>query len=149
MVKIQNHALIYHGAEIGDGVFVGPGAILTNDKVPRAINPDGTLKSADDWTVGRIRVRRGASIGAGATVVTGITVGSFAMVAAGAVVTQDVPDHGLVAGVPARLVGWVCACGWRHDLDAGPDWTCADCGREVHVAAPNEGTKATGRDTSR
>jgi UDP-2-acetamido-3-amino-2,3-dideoxy-glucuronate N-acetyltransferase len=127
-VKIQNEALVYHGAEIEDGVFVGPGAILTNDKVPRAINPDGTLKAADDWAVGRILLRRGASIGAGATVVTGVTVGCFAMVAAGAVVTRDVPDHGLVAGVPARLVAWVCACGRRLDASAPAGWACPECG---------------------
>jgi UDP-2-acetamido-3-amino-2,3-dideoxy-glucuronate N-acetyltransferase len=129
-VKIQNEALIYHGAEVEDGVFIGPGVILTNDKVPRAINPDGTQKSADDWTVGRILIRRGASIGAGATVVTGVTVGRFALVAAGAVVTRDVPDHGLVTGVPARLAAYVCACGRRLVPVGTGAWRCDACGVE-------------------
>jgi UDP-2-acetamido-3-amino-2,3-dideoxy-glucuronate N-acetyltransferase len=128
-VKIQNLALVYHGATVEDGVFIGPGAILTNDKVPRAINPDGSPKSADDWTVGRIVLRFGSSVGAGATVVTGVTVGRFAMVAAGAVVTRDVPDQAMVAGVPARVVGWVCQCGQRLEAGADGRWTCPACGR--------------------
>jgi len=126
-VKIQNAALIYHGAEIEDGVFVGPRVCLTNDKRPRAINPDGSLKSADDWEVGRIRVCYGASIGAGATVVTGVTIGRFAMVGAGAVVVRDVPDHGLVLGVPARLVGYACACGHRLVEGEVGTWRCPAC----------------------
>ena len=105
-VKIQNNALIYHGATIEDGVFIGPQACLTNDRIPRAITPDGQLKSTDDWIVGPIIVRYGASIGAGAIILPNVTVGRFAMVAAAAVVTHDVPDHGLVIGSPARLVGY-------------------------------------------
>jgi len=116
-VKIQNHALIYHGVTIEDGVFIGPQACLTNDKLPRAIRPDGTLKGDADWEVGHIRVCYGASIGAGAIVLPNVTIGRFAMVGAGALVTRDVPDHGLVVGVPARLVGYVCQCGGQ--LEAG------------------------------
>jgi len=112
-VKIQNGAMIYHGVTIEDGVFIGPQACLTNDKLPRAINPDGTLKRDADWEVGRIRVCYGASIGAGAIVLPDVTIGRFALVGAGTLVTQDVPDHGLVIGVPARLVGYVCPCGGR------------------------------------
>ena len=104
-VKIQNNALVYQGAVVEDGVFIGPGAILTNDKVPRAVNPDGSLKSQDDWHVGRIVLRYGCSVGAGAIVVTDVTVGRHAMVGAGALVAEDVPDHALVVGVPARVVG--------------------------------------------
>jgi acetyltransferase-like isoleucine patch superfamily enzyme len=126
-VKIQNGALIYHGVTLEDGVFIGPQACLTNDRVPRAITPDGRLKTTTDWEVGPIRVCYGASIGAGAIVLPDVTIGRFAMVAAGAVVTRSVPDYGLVVGVPARLVGYVCPCGRRLEAtDAG--WHCPSCG---------------------
>ncbi|MCB0187006.1 MAG: N-acetyltransferase [Caldilineaceae bacterium] len=110
-VKIQNSALIYRGVTLADGVFVGPRACLTNDRYPRAITPGGMLKGIADWEQGEIVVGYGASIGAGAVIVTGVTIGAFAMIGAGAVVTHDVPPHGMVVGVPARLVGFVCACG--------------------------------------
>ena len=112
-VKIQNNASVYHGATVEDGVFIGPHACLTNDKIPRAITPTGQLKGSQDWEVGRILVKYGASIGAGAVILPNVTIGRFAMVGAGAVVTRDVPDHGLVVGNPARLVGYVCRCGRR------------------------------------
>jgi UDP-2-acetamido-3-amino-2,3-dideoxy-glucuronate N-acetyltransferase len=126
-VKIQNYALIYHGVTVEDGVFIGPHVCLTNDKLPRAITPDGALKTDDDWQVSLILVRSGASLGAGAIVLPGVTIGRFAMVAAGAVVTRDVPDHGLVFGQPARLAGYVCRCGRRLDRpDDGAFW-CPVC----------------------
>src|SRR3954470_18799484 len=135
-VKIQNRASVYHGVTLENGVFVGPHAIFTNDKLPRAINPDGSLKSEDDWDLGRILVKEGASIGAGAIIVTGVTVGRFAMVGAGAVVTKDVPDYGLVYGNPARLAGYVCPSGHRLQPPAGGGvWRCASCGREVEISA--------------
>lgn len=125
-VKIQNGALIYHGVTLEDGVFVGPQACLTNDRVPRAITPEGRLKADEDWSVGNILIRYGASIGAGAIVLPDVTIGRWAMVGAGAVVTQSVPDHGLVVGVPACLVGYVCRCGRR--LESGGDGLrCLDC----------------------
>ena len=125
-VKIQNGALIYHGVTIEDGVFVGPQVCLTNDRIPRAITPHGQLKATDDWTAGTIRVCYGASIGAGAIVLPDVTLGRFAMVAAGAVVTHSVPDYGLVVGVPARLVGYVCPCGERlKPVEEG--WQCPTC----------------------
>ena len=112
-VKIQNAALVYHGVTVEDGVFIGPNAILTNDRFPRAITATGELARADDWEVSPIVLRTGAAIGAGAVVVAGTTVGRFATVGAGSVVTRDVPDHALVAGNPARRLGWVCFCGQR------------------------------------
>jgi UDP-2-acetamido-3-amino-2,3-dideoxy-glucuronate N-acetyltransferase len=111
--KIQNAALLYGPAVLGDGVFVGPGAVVTNDNVPRAVNPDGTAKDADDWQASAVVVEQGASLGAGAVCVSPVHIGRWAMVAAGAVVVDDVPDHALVAGVPARRIGWVGRSGLR------------------------------------
>jgi UDP-2-acetamido-3-amino-2,3-dideoxy-glucuronate N-acetyltransferase len=132
-VKIQNRASVYHGVTLENGVFVGPHAIFTNDKMPRAINPDGSLKSDDDWELGHIVVKEGASIGAGAIIVTGVTIGHFAMVGAGAVVTKDVPDYGLVYGNPARLHGYVCPCGHKLRQPEGDIWECPVCGRKVEI----------------
>ena len=112
-VKIQNAALVYHGVTVDDGVFIGPNATLTNDRFPRAITLDGNLAQPEDWAIGSIHLHKGASIGAGAVVVAGNDVGEFATVGAGAIVTRSVPDYALVAGNPARRIGWVCACGHR------------------------------------
>jgi len=125
-VKIQNGALVYHGVTIEDGVFVGPQACFTNDRIPRAITPDGFLKGADDWVVGPVLVKYGASIGAGSVILPGVTIGRFSLVGAGAVVTRNVPDHGLVVGNPARLVGYVCRCG-RKMQNQGNTQYCAVC----------------------
>lgn len=138
-VKVQNGALVYHGVTVGNGVFIGPGAILTNDRYPRAVTATGELARGDDWTVSPIELRDGCSIGAGAVVVAGVAVGRFATVGAGAIVTHDVPDFALVAGNPARRLGWVCACGARLTDETGanaastptPDASlvCPKCGR--------------------
>jgi UDP-2-acetamido-3-amino-2,3-dideoxy-glucuronate N-acetyltransferase len=117
-VKIQNNVSLYHGVELEDGVFIGPHVIFTNDRTPRAINPDGSLKTASDWTVGYTRVCYGAAIGAGAVIVTGIKIGRWAMVGAGSIVTKDVPDHALVVGNPARTLGYVSAQGARCTTQA-------------------------------
>ncbi|HOU15147.1 MAG TPA: acyltransferase [Anaerolineae bacterium] len=116
-VKVQNYVSIYHGVEIEDGVFVGPHVCFTNDNLPRAVNPDGSLKAADDWVLGRILIKRGAALGANATILPKVVIGEWALVGAGAVVTKDVPAHGLVVGNPARLIGFVCACGHRLMAD--------------------------------
>jgi UDP-2-acetamido-3-amino-2,3-dideoxy-glucuronate N-acetyltransferase len=130
-VKVQNYVSIYHGVEIEDGVFVGPHVCFTNDNLPRAVNPDGSLKAADDWVVGRIVIKRGAALGANSTILPKVSVGEWALVGAGAVVTKDVPAHGLVAGNPARLLGFVCACGHRlvadHEEGARIVAQCSDC----------------------
>ena len=117
--KIQNDALIYAPAVIEDGVFVGPGAVLTNDDIPRAVNTDGSIKRPADWEVVGVTVRRGASIGARAVVLGGVEVGAWALVAAGAVVTRDVAAHALMIGVPARRIAWVGVAGGRLESADG------------------------------
>ena len=126
--KIQNNALLFAPATLGDGVFIGPAAVLTNDRNPRAVNPDGSRKSAHDWDAAGITVEDGASIGAGATVVAGTRIGSWARGAAGAVVASDVAPYALVAGVPSRRIGWVGRTGKRLVDEGAACWTCAVTG---------------------
>jgi len=130
--KVQNHALVYEPAELADGVFIGPAAVLTNDTHPRAINPDGSLKSADDWQPVGVTIGTGAAIGARAVCVAPVQISEWATVAAGAVVTRDVPAHALVAGVPARQVGWVGHAGRRLEPD-GEQLRCPATGRRYQV----------------
>jgi UDP-2-acetamido-3-amino-2,3-dideoxy-glucuronate N-acetyltransferase len=126
--KLENGVNVFRPAVVEDGVFLGPGVLLTNDRVPRAVNPDGSPKGIEDWEAQAVVVRRGAAIGAGSVVLPGVTVGEWALVGAGAVVHRDVPPHALVVGNPARLIGYVCACGARLDVDdpAGQDLVCPD-----------------------
>ncbi|MCA0458413.1 MAG: acetyltransferase [Chloroflexi bacterium] len=112
-VKIQNYVSVFHGVTIEDGVFVGPHVCFTNDMFPRAVNPDMSLKAADDWVLSETVVKAGAALGANSTIVCGITIGNWAMVGSGSVVTKDVPDHALVVGNPAHLIGYVTASGKR------------------------------------
>lgn len=128
-VKLENRVSVFKGARISDGVFIGPHSSLLNDKLPRAVTPEGALKGPDDWVVSGVTVAEGASVGGGCTVLPGVTVGRFAMIGAGSVVTRDVPDHGLVVGNPARMIGFVCECGARLDRDG----SCPSCGRQ-HAA---------------
>jgi UDP-2-acetamido-3-amino-2,3-dideoxy-glucuronate N-acetyltransferase len=133
-VKLQNYALVYEPARLEDGVFIGPAAILTNDPHPRSVDVDGQLKRPDDWDAAGVVVRQGASLGARAVVIAGRVIGRWALVAAGAVVTRDVPDFALVAGVPARQVGWVGRAGQRL-AEAGPGrWCCPRTGEFYECA---------------
>lgn len=141
--KLQNNASVYHGAIIEEGVFVGPHVCFTNDFYPRAVNPDGSLKKGSDWTVGKIRIKKGAGIGASSVIVCGKeserTVGEWAIVGAGSVVTHDVPNHGLAVGNPARLIGFVCKCGAKAEKkgEKGAEivMKCSKCGEEFGVKA--------------
>lgn len=110
-VKIQNNVSIYQGVVIKDGVFIAPHVCFTNDKSPRAISPDGKPKKYSDWRIFKTIVKRGASLGANATIICEITIGEFAMIGAGSVVTKDVPNYALVYGNPAKFKGYVCKCG--------------------------------------
>ncbi|CAH0143859.1 UDP-2-acetamido-3-amino-2, 3-dideoxy-D-glucuronate N-acetyltransferase [Arthrobacter sp. Bi83] len=125
--KIQNYALVYEPARLGKGVFIGPAVVLTNDTYPRSVSPDGSLKSAHDWTPVGVTIEDGASIGARAVCVAPLTVGRWATVAAGAVVTKDVPAFALVAGVPARRLGWVGKAG-QPLRQEGDFWVCPATG---------------------
>lgn len=122
-VKIQNNVSVYEGVVLEDDVFCGPSMVFTNVQTPRSAFPRNT--SAD---YAETRVKRGASIGANATIVCGTTIGEWAFVGAGAVVTRDVPAYGKVAGVPARLIGWACECGAGLQFDNG-EAHCDTCDR--------------------
>jgi len=130
-VKVENNVSLFHGVTVEDGVFVGPHVCFTNDRVPRAINVDGSPKTDADWEVSPILVRRGAALGANSTILPGVTIGRWAMVGSGSVVTRDVADLELVAGNPARRLGSACPCGQplRDAEDGAPfSGACPRCG---------------------
>lgn len=129
-VKLQNFALVYEPARLEDDVFIGPGAVLTNDLYPRSVDVAGNLKRPADWDALAVVVKQGASVGARAVVVAGRSVGRWALVAAGAVVTRDVPDFALVAGTPARRIGWVGRAGIPLHACGGGAWRCPETGDE-------------------
>lgn len=120
-VKIQNNVNVYHGVTVEDDVFLGPSMTFTNDMFPRAFN--------SEWKISETRVKKGASIGANATIRCGITIGEYAMIGAGSVVTKDVPPHALYVGNPALQVGWVCTCGFRLDEKG----ICKECGKNYDL----------------
>jgi acetyltransferase-like isoleucine patch superfamily enzyme len=128
-VTIKNGVMLWEGVALEDGVFVGPGVVFTNDRFPRSPRlPEAAPRYGDRGWLETTRVGRGATLGAGAVILPGLAIGAFAMVAAGAVVTRDVPPHALVAGNPARVRGWVCVCG-QPLVCAGNAATCAACGQ--------------------
>lgn len=150
-VRIHDGALLYTGVTVEDAVFIGPGAILTNERYPRTEAAIRETPLAADPKPAPVVVRRGASIGAGAVIVAPAEVGTFATVGAGAIVTRDVPGHTLVAGSPAQRIGWVCACGHRlqdsngHPAPAKPeryaidrDLACGTCGRRYGYVPDGE-----------
>lgn len=126
--KVQNHALLYEPAVVEDGAFIGPAAVFTNDEFPRAVTPDGRIKSGDDWEAVGVTVRYGAAVGARAVCIAPVTIGRWAVVAAGAVVTKDVPDFALVAGVPARRIKWVGRAGVPLRTSGGGRFRCPRTG---------------------
>lgn len=137
-VKVQNNSSLYRPLRVDDGVFIGPHVVFTNDRVPRAVNPDGTPKSDTEWVAEQSHVGRGASIGAGSVILPGISIGPWAMIGAGSVVTRNVPAHGVVVGNPARLIGYVCHCGHRLHTQAALT-TCSHCGASYRL---EEGVRA-------
>jgi UDP-2-acetamido-3-amino-2,3-dideoxy-glucuronate N-acetyltransferase len=123
-VKVQNNVSIYTGVILEDDVFCGPSMVFTN-----VVNPRSHVPRKDEYR--RTLVKQGASIGANATVVCGVTIGRYSFIGAGAVITRDVPDYALMYGNPARLKGWMCFCGIKLDLSApeGSSMQCSACGR--------------------
>lgn len=134
--KIQNNVSVYLGAVVEDGVLLGPHCVLLNDRFPRAVNPDGTLKTLSDWVVAGVTVRAGASIGGGAVLTPGVTIGRWALVGAGSVVAKDVPDYALVVGNPARIIGYIAPSGHRMTIrsrDGHVTNFSSPCGFELQI----------------
>jgi UDP-2-acetamido-3-amino-2,3-dideoxy-glucuronate N-acetyltransferase len=147
-VTLKNQVMVWDGVDIGDDVFVGPGVSFTNDVFPRSRRLPLPPVAADyraeaGWLV-PTRVENGASLGARCVILPGAHIGAYAMVAAGAVVTREVPAHALVAGVPAKLVGWVCRCGARLEEEQARVWRCLRCGQTCDEDGPAGNTSLAG-----
>jgi len=140
-VKIQNNALIYEPAVIEDSVFIGPGVIFTNDLNPRAVNEDGSIKTENDWTKQAVVVKIGASIGAGAICVAPVTIGKWSMIAAGSIVVKDVPNFALVAGIPAKQIGWVGKSGEKLIKEDEETYRCPKTGKKYKLVNPESLTE--------
>jgi UDP-2-acetamido-3-amino-2,3-dideoxy-glucuronate N-acetyltransferase len=128
--KVQNYSCVYEGNTLEDGVFVGPEVVFTNDRYPRAINPDGSLKAASDWELQGTLVKYGAAIGSRSVILPGLVIGRWALVAAGSVVTKSVLDHAIVAGNPAKQRGWACVCA----RPLSDDLVCPECRKRYALA---------------
>lgn len=135
--KLQNYALIYEPAVLSDGVFIGPAVVLTNDEYPRSITPEGKLKSGDDWVAVGVIIKKGASIGARSVCVAPVTIGEWTLIAAGSVVTNDVPDFAIVAGVPARRLGWVGRAGIPLEKVEEKKFKCPQTGENYIQTGPD------------
>ena len=133
--KIQNYALVYEPAKLARGVFVGPAVVFTNDQFPRAINADGTPKSAHDWEAVGVTVGEGASIGAKSVCIAPVTIGAWALVGSGSTVVKDIPEFALVVGNPARRIGWVGKAGVPLENIGGDDWTCPQTSQRYRQTA--------------
>lgn len=133
--KVQNYALVYEPAQLGNGVFIGPAVVLTNDQYPRAICPDGSQKSAADWESVGVTIGDGASIGARAVCVAPVQIGAWSMVAAGATVVANVKPFALVVGTPARQIGWVGYAGYRLVPHGDGQWRCPQTGDHYRETA--------------
>lgn len=136
--KVQNYALVYEPAKLGNGVFIGPAVVLTNDHFPRAINADGSQKSAADWKPVGVNIGEGASIGANSTCIAPLNIGKWALVGAGSVVVKDVPDYALVVGTPAKRIGWVGTAGHPLLPAEANTWVCPVTEAKYLEVEPNK-----------